>query len=144
MPIPFFLTINFRFSEVSPPVEETPAEAPKEEKKEEEKPEKVRLRYYSASWNNISILSRLQKEKEFEKAVKVGRRLSARLFSFKKSGKTEEHNAPAKVDENPPKIDEPEPVAPLDNPATEAAAPVAEEPKPAEPTPVTPVVAAAA
>lgn len=64
---------------------------------------------------------------------------------------------PAKVDEHPPKIDEPEPVAPLENPASEApeaavpavvdtsAIPVAaEEPKPVETPVAAPVVAAAA
>jgi len=55
------------------------------------------------------------------------------------------------VDEHPPKIDEPAPVAPLENPASseaapaEAAEPVAEDVVPAEPAPVVaPMVAAAA
>lgn len=60
------------------------------------------------------------------------------------------------MDENPPKIDEPAPVAPLENPATAtgdapeaasasaaATAPAADEPK-AEVPPAAPVVAAAA
>jgi len=55
------------------------------------------------------------------KAVKVGRRLSARVGDlFKAKAKTKVATL-AKVDECPPKIDEPEPVAPLENPATEAA-----------------------
>jgi hypothetical protein len=77
--------------------------------------------------------------------VKVGRRLSSRvndLFKVKRA----EAAPPAKVDENPPKIDEPAPVAPLENPATTTAeatpAPV-EEPK-VEAPPVAAVVAAAA
>lgn len=88
------------------------------------------------------------------KALKVTRRLSARVGGFFKSKPKEEHAVPPKVDENPPKIDEPTPVAPLENPATEAtpetpAAPVeaekaVEEPKPVDTTPVAPVVAATA
>ena len=79
-------------------------------------------------------------------AAKVGRRLSSRVGDLFKAKKAETP-APAKVDENPPKIDEPTPVAPLENPAsstTEAAPAPAEEPKAAEVPPVAPVVAAAA
>lgn len=86
-----------------------------------------------------------------QSAVKVGRRLSSRVGEFFKPRKPES-TAPAKVDENPPKIDEPTPVAPLENPATTTAEAVsaptpvvaAEEPKPAEVPPAAPVVAAAA
>jgi hypothetical protein len=65
------------------------------------------------------------------------------LFKVKKA----ETTTPAKVDENPPKIDEPAPVAPLEHPATTTAtdatpAPV-EEPK-VEAPPAAAVVAAAA
>jgi len=81
--------------------------------------------------------------------VKVGRRLSTRVGELFKAKKVETSH-PAKVDENPPIIDEPAPVAPLENPATtttadapEASAPAAEEPK-AEVPPAAPVVAAAA
>lgn len=83
------------------------------------------------------------------KAAKVGRRLSARVGDLFKARAKTEVAAPAKVDEHPPKIDEPEPVAPLENPATgdAPAAPAetkAEEPV-AEVAPATaPVVAAAA
>lgn len=89
-----------------------------------------------------------KEEKKVEKrdvrqtAAKVGRRLSSRVNDLFKPKKTETVT-PAKVDENPPKIDEPAPVAPLENPATESQAPV-EEPKVAEAPPVAPVVAAAA
>ena len=85
-------------------------------------------------------------------AVKVGRRLSSRVNELFKSRKVEAATQP-KVDENPPKIDEPTPVAPLENPATaagdapeatSAAAPApAEELKTGAP-PAAPVVAAAA
>ena len=83
------------------------------------------------------------------KAVKVGRRLSARVGDFFKTKPKAEVTPPAKVDEHPPKIDEPTPVAPLENPASESApAPeskIEETAKPVEPAPaVTPVVAAAA
>jgi len=88
--------------------------------------------------------------------VKVGRRLSSRVGELFKSKKIES-TVPAKVDENPPKIDEPAPVAPLENPASTTAtgdasevapapdvAPApAEEPK-ADVPPAAPVVAAAA
>jgi hypothetical protein len=82
-------------------------------------------------------------------AVKVGRRLSSRVGDLFKPKKVETAT-PAKVDENPPKIDEPAPVAPLENPATattadapEATPAIAEEPK-VEAPPAAPVVAAAA
>jgi hypothetical protein len=82
-------------------------------------------------------------------AVKVGRRLSSRVGELFKPKKYET-TTPAKVDENPPKIDEPAPVAPLENPAStatgdasEAAAAPADEPK-VEAPPAAPVVAAAA
>lgn len=59
----------------------------------------------------------------------------------------QEVNAPAKVDENPPVIDEPAPLPPLENPATGApAAPAAQPPAEASETApaATPVIAAAA
>lgn len=69
---------------------------------------------------------------------------------FRSKPKTES-STPAKVDEHPPVIDEPAPVAPLENPASsepapaEAAAPVVEEPVPAEPAlAATPVISAVA
>lgn len=67
------------------------------------------------------------------------------LFKSRK----QEVNAPAKVDENPPVIDEPTPLAPLENPlADEAGVPVASAQPPAEePAPAVttaPVIAAAA
>jgi len=78
-------------------------------------------------------------------AAKVGRRLSSRVGDLFKTKKMET-TTPAKVDENPPKIDEPAPVAPLENPASttaETAPAPAEEPK-TEVPPAAPVVAAAA
>lgn len=91
------------------------------------------------------ILINLQKEeKKPEKrdakqsAAKVGRRLSARVTDLFKPKKTESSTA-AKIDENPPVIEEQAPVAPL---AVEPPA-QAEEPK-AEVPPAAPVVAAAA
>ncbi len=103
------------------------------------------------------VLIVLQKEeKKPEKrdakasAAKVGRRLSSRIGDIFKPRKLET-STQAKVDENPPKIDEPTPVAPLENPAApastgpiteEAPAPV-EDPKPEVP-PAAIVVAATA
>lgn len=74
------------------------------------------------------------------KAMKVSRRLSARVGDFFSKKPKAEVQTPAKVDEHPPMIDTPMPVAPLENPASEATK-VEEPPKPVE---VTPVVAAAA
>jgi len=94
------------------------------------------------------------KEKKAERkdarqsAVKVGRRLSSRVGEFFKPKKAETAT-PAKVDENPPTIDSPPPVEPLEHPATASSAdnsgsaPAPEEPK-TEAPPVVPVVAAAA
>ena len=80
-----------------------------------------------------------------EKKAKVGRRISARVTDFFKI-KKQEVNTPAKVDENPPVIDEPTPLPPLENPATDAPpAPTAPAVEASEPAPaVTPVIAAAA
>ena len=75
------------------------------------------------------------------KASKVTRRLSARVGDFFKPKPKTEVTTPAKVDEHPPKIDKPEAIAPLENPATEAAK-VEEPAKPVEAS--APVVAAAA
>jgi len=77
---------------------------------------------------------------EGNKALKIGRRLSARVGDLFKKPKTEVQT-PAKVDELPPKIEEPVRVAPLENPASEAAK-VEEPAKPVEVA--APVVTAAA
>ncbi|KAB5596467.1 Translation initiation factor eIF-2B epsilon subunit [Ceratobasidium theobromae] len=73
-------------------------------------------------------------EKKADEKKKAGRRLSARVTGFfRPKHKPEETSPlPAKVDENPPKIDEPAPVAPLENPTADAAeAKPADEPAPA-------------
>jgi hypothetical protein len=80
-------------------------------------------------------------------AVKVGRRLSSRLGLMFRP-KNYDAAPPAKVDENPPTIASPPPVAPLEDPATATSADnsdsaPAPEPK-TEALPVVPVVAAAA
>jgi len=67
------------------------------------------------------------------KAAKVGRRLSARVGDLFKAKSKTEVATPAKVDEHPPKIDEPEPVAPLENPATGEAPAAQAETKAEEP-----------
>ncbi|KAF8969967.1 hypothetical protein BDZ97DRAFT_176019 [Flammula alnicola] len=90
-----------------------------------------------------------KEEKKEAKATKVGRRLSARVGDFFKAKPKPEVATPAKVDEHPPKIDEPAPVAPLENPASDPAAATETKPeepaKPVEAAPAaTPVVAAAA
>jgi len=83
--------------------------------------------------------------------MKVGRRLSSRVTNLFKPRAKEDVSTPAKVDENPPKIDEPTPVEPLENPVAtsepakpEAETAASEEPKPLDTTPAAPVVAAAA
>ena len=98
-------------------------------------------------WPNPRLIAVQKEEKKEEKpkSPKVGRRLSARVGDFFKP-KHKEPAVPAKVveaEDAPPKIEEPTPVAPLENPAAEAeaeAAPAAaateeapahtEEPKP--------------
>jgi hypothetical protein len=74
------------------------------------------------------------------KAVKVGRRLSTRVGDFFKPKSKSEVTTPPKVAENPPKIDEPKPVAPLENPASEAAKVEDESNKPEVMDPVTPAI----
>ncbi|KAI0093601.1 hypothetical protein BDY19DRAFT_261761 [Irpex rosettiformis] len=96
----------------------------------------------------------MSQEEEKPKSPKVSRRLSARVGDFFKIKPHKEAHIPPKVAEAeadaPPKIDEPAPVAPLENPAVEAAAaePAAEAPKAEEPKteapPAAPQVAAAA
>jgi len=75
-------------------------------------------------------------EKKANQAIKVGRRLSARVNGFFSPKKTKEDAVvPAKVDEGAPQIEEPAPVAPLEDSAAKK-----EEGAPT----TTPVVAAAA
>ncbi|KAG6821852.1 hypothetical protein H0H93_006969, partial [Arthromyces matolae] len=62
-----------------------------------------------------------EEKKDEEKVSKAKRRIS--FAGFFKSKPKAEVATPAKVDEHPPKIEEPAPVAPLENPASE---PVAE------------------
>lgn len=74
------------------------------------------------------------KDKPTSPATKVGRRLSARVGGFFKAKPVKEDGSPAttpKVDEAPPKIEEPTPVAPLEEP--KPAAEVEATPKPIEP-----------
>lgn len=88
-----------------------------------------------------------EEKKAEEKKVKLGRRISSRIGEIFKAKPRAETATPAKVDENPPKIDEPEAVAPLENPAeTEAAAEPAAEAiaAPIEAPAAAPVVAATA
>lgn len=105
---------------------ETPA--PKEDKAEQsEKEEEKKVNRQSTSLLRQLIYYR---KESTPKAIKVGRRLSSRVGNFFKPKRQEDVTTPAKVDENPPKIDEPEPVAPLENPVenkTEEVAAPAEE-----------------
>ncbi|KIM80739.1 hypothetical protein PILCRDRAFT_37906, partial [Piloderma croceum F 1598] len=64
-----------------------------------------------------------EEKKDDEKKAKISRRLSARVNEFFKPKPKADVATPAKVDELPPKIEQPTPVDPLENPATEAAAP---------------------
>jgi len=112
--------------EVSEPVKETEVatpvvEAPVAEEVKEVKEEKAVV------------------PKEEKKALKVGRRLSARVGDLFKSKPKTEVTTPPKVNENPPVLEEPTPVAPLENPASEAApeVKVEESVEPIEPAVVT-------
>jgi hypothetical protein len=95
------------------------------------------------------LLVSSQKEEKKESRSKFTRRLSARVGELFKKSKSEVPT-PAKVDEYPPVIDEPTPVAPLENPASGSSVPAETPAEPSEPQPVeptitaTPVVAAAA
>ncbi|KAI0304071.1 hypothetical protein BC826DRAFT_210458 [Russula brevipes] len=75
---------------------------------------------------------KVEKKDVRQTAAKVGRRLSSRVGELFKTKRTD-ITTQAKVDEQPPKIEEHTPVAPLENPATtaasEAAPAPAEEPK---------------
>jgi len=132
-------------SETAAPAAVEPAPA------EEVKEEKVR---YSSNAMDLYECSPLflqkeekKEEKKDSKGLKLGRRLSARVGDLFKSTKRSEVSTPAKVDENPPKIDEPAPVAPLENPASESAPEAThdESVEPVEAAPAAvPVVAAAA
>jgi hypothetical protein len=89
----------------------------------------------------VAVAEEVKKEvREPPRGLKVGRRLSARVGDFFKPKPKTEVTTPAKVDEYPPKIDQPEPVAPLENPASEEAK--VEAAKPVEAS--APVVAATA
>jgi len=95
-----------------------------------------------------SVAAEATGEKKEERKYKFSRRLSARVGDLFK--KKSEAPTTARVDELPPKIDEPTPVAPLENPATDASVP-AETPAETEPAKsveavptATPIVAAAA
>ena len=123
---------------------ETPAEAPKEEK--------VCVFPLPICGFSKFLSYPLQKEEKKEekpKSPKVGRRLSARVGDFFKPKAKAEPTTP-KVEENPPKLAESEPIAPLENPAAETAAaestpaPAATEEPKTEAPPAAPVVAAAA
>ena len=109
--------------------------------------------FLSFAFRANNIFQKEEKTEEKPKSPKVSRRLSARVGDFFKIKPHKEAHVPAKVDEAeadaPPKIDEPAPVAPLENPAADAAAaPAAEAPKAEEPKteapPAAPQVAAAA
>jgi len=99
-------------AESEAPVPETTAEEPKkgDDKKEE------------------------KEEKGSRSPLKIGRRLSARVGDLFKTTKSKEVNTPVKVDEAPPKIEEPTPVAPLENPAADSTPATAEVPKKEETT----------
>lgn len=75
------------------------------------------------------VVDKCEKEMKPSKSpARVARRLSARVNEFFKT-KPKEVHPPAKVDEAPPKIEEPTPVAPLENPAADSAPANAEEPQ---------------
>jgi len=82
------------------------------------------------------------KEKdEKDKKSRFTRRLSTRVGDLFKKSKSEAPTS-GKVDVNPPVLEEPTPVAPLENPASEGAGPAETPAEPSEPIPVEPVIAA--
>jgi hypothetical protein len=60
-------------------------------------------------------------QKDDKKTKKVGRRLSSRVTDLFKSKPKPETASTPKVEEAPPQLEEPEPTAPLENPAVESA-----------------------
>jgi hypothetical protein len=106
------LTTPAKVDELSPKIEEPEAVAPLENLATEGAAEEVK---------------ETPAVKEEAKALKLSRRLSARVGDFFKHKPKTELTTPVKVDELSPKIDEPEAVAPLEKPATEGAAEEAKE-----------------
>lgn len=89
-----------------------------------------------------------REEKKEDGVSKPKKRLSSFIPNFRSKSKSEAPTS-AKVDENPPKIEEPTPVAPLTHPASDSTPAAESKPQEAttETTPTTtvnPVVAAAA
>jgi len=129
-------------------VEVATEEAPKEEAAAEETPKPVETEAVTDTEAAAPVVEAVTEgvkevKEEVSKPLKVGRRLSARVGDFFKSKPKAEVAPPAKVDEHTPKIDEPVPVAPLENPASEGAeAKVEQSANPVEA--VAPVVAATA
>jgi hypothetical protein len=134
------------YRSASAPVPEAPTETPAEATTAAEASKDDVVSSISWCCGLVLIISQKEEKKVKKRdarqsAVKVGRRLSSRVVEFLKTNKAD-HAVPPKVDENPPKIDKPEPVAPLEHPAVSSAEPTSET-KPEAP-PVAPVVAAAA
>lgn len=95
-----------------------PTETKAEEKKEEKATEKKET---------------IKESRPKPSAAKMGRRLSARVGDlFKGKPKSTTDSTPTKATDAAPKLDKPEPVAPLENPA--AAETPAPTPAPAAPT----------
>jgi hypothetical protein len=125
---------------IDPPKDDAVVPEPSPEQTESAAPVPATAPVPAAVPNEAEVKPAANEEKTALKA-KIGRRLSARVGDFFKPKSKSEVTTPLRVAENPPMIDVPEPVAPLDNPASEAAK-VEEPSEPAEVT--TPVIAAAA
>jgi hypothetical protein len=112
------LIIDVSFSETAAPATEAPATeaAPAAEATEAEAAE---------AKDELKEEPKTKKEKSPSAAAKVSRRLSARVGDFFKAKKHDDKATAAtspKVDEEAPKLEEPAPVAPLENPAAEEGA----------------------
>lgn len=132
-----------------PPLRLLPQRLPRLRLRPPRRKRHVYLRFLCVTFLISYPLQKEEKKEEKPKSPKVGRRLSARVGDFFKPKAKAEPTTP-KVEENPPKLAESEPIAPLENPAAETAAAestpapeATEEPK-TEAPPAAPVVAAAA
>jgi len=109
-----------------PAVEAAPA--PAEPIKEAETPAPVESEAPVPETTSEEAKKEEKEEKLARSPVKIGRRLSARVGEFFKT-RSKDVSPPAKVDEAPPKIEEPTPVAPLENPAADSTPAAVEENK---------------
>jgi len=131
--------------EEAPKPEETPATAEAVAEAPNDVTEPVKESETPAVDTPAVVAEPKEEKKEKEKGsskIKFTRRMSAVVGDYFRKNKSDVP-ATAKVDEHPPKIDEPTPVAPLENPASESSVPAVTPAEPSEPAkPVEPALAA--